>query len=929
VISLLLLLQTDGLELFEKRIRPVLATECYACHSAAKKKGGLLLDSPEGWLKGGRSGPAVKPGDPASLLLRSLRHESEDLAMPKDGAKLDPDTLRAFETWIRLGAPAPAAAGPGADVSWSDVLRQRKTWWSFQPLRAPPVPPGDGAPIDRFLKSPPADAVDPRALLRRLHFVLVGLPPTAEDVDAFVADPDLEKAADRLLASPRFGERWARHWMDWLRYAETHGSEGDPAIPFAWRWRDYLIRALNADVPYLQLVREQLAGDLLEQPRVEGDVVESALGPAHFRMVLHGFTPTDAHDEQATFVDNQIDTVTKAFLGLTVSCARCHDHKFDAISQADFTSLYGIFSSARPATVDVMSPARRDRDLARAAELKGRLRASLAALWLERAVAMPPLDWPKLKAEAADRARRLRDFLAQPGAVRLDLRSWFRDGPGGLRPAGEFALPAAGDVAVADLFPAGVVSHAYTDLHRGVAESPPFDVSGGTIWLRARGEHGRARYVVRHYPRSGLIYPKADLKGGQDQWLRWNVDYWKGERVHLEVGTSLDAPVETTGQERSWFVLQDALYAPAGSLAPPAPAVTLADLVDELPADGGLRVLRDCIAAWRDGALSDAQADYLGGFVRKGLLPVRLADLDPASAAFVREYRAIRFPAPIRAPGLHEGFAADAPLFVRGDPRKPAAPVARRFLEAFDVRPYDPGPARSGRRELAESFAASPLAARVLVNRAWHHVFGRGLVPTPDNFGRLGEPPSHPELLDHLASEFLADGASIKRLLRRLVTTRAFRAAPMRRLDAESIRDAMLALTGKLDGALGGPPAPGDSFRRSVYVRVVRNSLDPLLSAFDFPVPAAPRGARDVTNVPAQALALLNGASVRRWAADWAKRTDGLAPEARVRRLFLDAFARPATEGEVAASLEFLGPAPDWASLAHALFNAKEFIHVR
>ncbi len=972
MMALLLLALQDPLELFEKRIRPLLAQECYACHSeAGKRKGGLLLDTRDGLRKGGRSGPAIVPGDPSTgLLLRSIRHVDPELKMPDKGAKLDDAAIRDIETWIRLGAPDPRDRPPSKedverDTAFPAVLVRRRRWWSFEPLLEPAVPAVKDAAwprtdVDRLLLSrleaegrAPAEDVDARALLRRLSFVLTGLPPTPAELEAFSETPDVEAAADRLLASPAFGERWARHWMDWLRYAETHGSEGDPAIPFAWRWRDYLIRALNADVPVPQLVREQIAGDLLEAPRTRDGLNESALGPAHFRMVLHGFTPTDARDELATFTDNQIDTVTKAFLGLTVACARCHDHKFDAISQADFTALYGIFASSRPATIDLNLPERRRAGIAAFETAKAALRGALGAHWeqavdaaLDKLAAAPPeilkrsdafaawargpAGWTKLREEEDVRATALEAFRAR--GSRLAFR---HDGPSlDPAPAGAFHVPHEGERAIDGPYPAGAYSHLYSTRHRGVLHSAPFRAEGGRLFVRARGGgKARARYVVANYPRTGLIYPKNELNSVTEQWISWPLDYWKGDDVHVELATDLDQPVEHGGAERSWFGAAEAVYAPDGA-APPLPPCGLtrfggdgADLRQAYAA-----ALRRCIAAWRAGRMSDLEAEFLAAFVRQGFLPNRLAELPPELVDRVKEIRALEpaLASPTRAPGLLEGFAADAPLFVRGDPKQPAARVPRRFLEAIDATPYGPGTSRSGRRELAESFVANPLFPRVFANRAWHHVFGTGLAGTPDNLGRLGETPAQPELLDHLARRFLAEGGSLKKLVRRLVVSRAFRQAGRpRRLEAEAIRDSLLFLTGKLDRSEGGPPVDGGSYRRSVYLRVQRNNLDPFLGAFDAPVPSSSRGKRDATNVPAQALALMNSPQVAKWAVDWSKRagSETDAP-ARVRRLFLEAFGRPPSDGELQDSLAFLGTS-NLDALAHALLNAKEFIYVR
>ena len=363
------------LEFFESRIRPVLAENCYECHNSIKQaKSGLVLDYKNGILKGGERGPAISLTNPkSSLLLRVMKHEINNLKMPKGGPKITDKIIQDFESWISKGAFDPRDMPPTAEqfaqeTSWEKIREKRKEWWSFQPVKNHEVPSGliseINHPVDKFLRlkmnakdlvlNKPANSYN---ILRRLTFTLTGLPPSIEQQDRFKAlinnglDQAVAKFSDELLRSPHFGERWARHWMDWVRYADSHGSEGDPQIPNAYRYRNYLIRALNADVGYDQLVKEHIAGDLLDNPRVNKKlgINESAVGTSHLRFVLHGFAPTDALDEHVRFVDDQIDAVTKTFLGLTVSCARCHHHKFDAISQDDYYAFFGIFSNGRPA----------------------------------------------------------------------------------------------------------------------------------------------------------------------------------------------------------------------------------------------------------------------------------------------------------------------------------------------------------------------------------------------------------------------------------------------------------------------------------------------------------------------------------------------------------------------------------------------------
>lgn len=400
------------IEFFETRIRPVLVEQCYECHNSTKNaEGGLALDQRSATLRGGDGGPIIVPGKPAeSRLLAILRHEVDGLKMPQGGAKLGPAVVADFEKWIANGAPDPRNKPPTAEelsnaTSWEAVFEKRKKWWSLQPVRRvepPAVKHREWSehPVDRFLLAKleehglqPATRADKRTLLRRATFALTGLPPTPDEIQSFLADESpkaFEAVVDRLLNSPRFGERWARHWMDLIRYCESHGSQGDPELPNAYRYRDYLIRALNADVPYDQLVREHLAGDLLTEPRWNKteQFNESAIGPAHLRMVELGFVPVDALDDQVKVVDNQIDVYSKAFLGLTASCARCHDHKFDAISQQDFYALYGIFASSRPGQVLIDSPELLHTHRDELRQLKQRIRDELAKAWLESAATL-------------------------------------------------------------------------------------------------------------------------------------------------------------------------------------------------------------------------------------------------------------------------------------------------------------------------------------------------------------------------------------------------------------------------------------------------------------------------------------------------------------------------------------------------------------
>lgn len=924
----------EQVEFFERKIRPVLAQECYECHAEGKKrKGGLLLDSRPGWQEGGDSGDAIVPGNAAaSLLMQSIRHAHDELKMPKNGAKLDDEVLRDFEKWINEGAVDPRDKPPSPeqltkDTDWKAVLERRKQWWAFQPVRTFPtddVVVKQG--VDGFLNAKLGEAglkASPRAgdetVLRRLHYVLTGLPPTPKQIDDFLAacatdrTAAREKAVDALLKSPHFGEKWARHWMDWVRYAESYGSEGDPAIPYAWRYRDYLIRAFNADVPYHQMVNEAIAGDLLPQPRLNGElgINESAIGVAQLRMVLHGFSPTDSLDEMVTFTDNQIDVVSKAFQAMTVSCARCHDHKFDAVSQTDFYAWFGVFSSTHPGIMDVSVPKDGAAMRAEMASLKERIRQVVGEAWLKAAEKLPTVEVSGVEAVKPAAGDRYWDLRKE---------RWFGQGEStakGTQKAGTFTVAHEGTAIIAQVLPAGVYSHLDSTKDRGVLMSPRFQCDGGTLWIRCSGDgSARARYIVQNYPRTGTIHKAVDLTGEATRvpgWRKLDLDYWKGDEIFIECSTAADRPVETKLDQRSWFGITDVL-------------ITKGDAVPPTLAEGGEPV--EAVKAWMENCATDAQALLLDRLLRESRLP---NDSRTLASELVARYRQLEaaLPQPVRVPGVLEADAADAKLFVQGDHKRPGDVVKRRFLEAIDARPFETK--SSGRLELAQSLVdeSNPLTDRVIVNRLWHHVFGNGLAGTVDNFGRLGEKPSHPELLDWLARTFRAEGGSVKAMLRRLVLTDAFSRADtvgtagtkdpenrllshwtVRRLEAESIRDSMLTLSGQLEDRFYGEPVSGGSARRSVYVEVIRNRLDPLLTTFDAPVPSATRGKRDSTNVPAQSLALLNDPAVQKWSQGWARRVLAdvslASDEARAAHMVREATGRPARSEEVVAALAFI-----------------------
>lgn len=1081
-------------EFFERKIRPVLVQHCYKCHSgeAADLKGELRLDSRPAIRTGGASGPAVVPGDvEKSLLWDAISHRNGVAKMPPAG-KLPDSVLADFRRWIADGATDPRDKPSGAALDWQQVLAGRKAWWSWQPVTRPNPPDvkdrnWSPQPIDRFLQArweasglSPAAEAEPTALIRRLSFVLTGLPPTPEEVASFTHEAATARGAatarlvDRLLASPRFGEQWARHWMDLVRYGETYGSEHDPLLPHAYRYRDYLIRAFNDDVPYDRLLREHLAGDLLPPRwnRAQG-VNESLLGTMFFHLVEFYPTPVDPKAEEMTVVESQIDTFGKAFQGLTIACARCHDHKFDAVSAADYYALYGIFASGRATMLHLDDPATiRAHDAELAATLPAP-RQGLAELWRgdvsqfsarteaarlrlkqggladklandspqadrdafafkslvtakaahspliglagvvvnetsSNPVPLTPQVWEQGRQAWTKHFEERSPWSNKSYHLFADMRTGIPSGWTASQPSYRAATSATiapsstGDTLVTGVYPRGAYSHLLSDKHGGALRSASFPLDMEFVSALVVGTNGaRARLVVENFQGIDLLFQRSNLKltSGSPEWFTVAIrPQWKGLRGYFEVVPRDDmtyagrvsnaASLPTDGRSGAGVI---AVVFHNGSAAPTLPAALPSEMWDASPTVAGQlgflkQQTRVAIEAFAEEKADDRQALLLDGLLRAGWLSNR-APADHSAAIAVKAYREVeqRVPVPRRVPGVIDGDGRDERLFPRGDYKAATDPVPRRYLEVLHGAPYRT--AGSGRLQLANELTSptNPLTARVMVNRLWHYVFGAGLVRTVDNFGQLGETPSHPELLDYLASRFVEKGWSIKQLLREMLLSRAFQlsteAAPraresdadnrlwshamLRRLEAESLRDTLLAISGRLDETMYGlgvplpvPKAYKDfdipqsgpldgNGRRSIYLEQRRNYPLPLLLVFDQPRPMLCVGRRDVTNVPAQSLALLNDPFVWQQAEQFsqrvlAERHDTTA--SRIGSLYRRALGREPSPGELSRSQQFLteqsrllspsatapSPLPSaWRDLAHALFNRKEFLYVR
>ncbi len=960
--------KTQGsVEYFEKSVRPILAARCLGCHGPEKHKGGLRLDSRQAIMTGGTSGPAVVPGNPSESALVDAINYGEAYQMPPK-SKLPASEIAALTDWVKRGAPwgfEPSGAIAGKPVAAGDRLsaeefRERARFWSFQPLKRSAVPRvGMGRPgwvrnpIDAFLlaameerKLEPAPEADRRILIRRLSFDLLGLPPRPEQVAAFLADrgPDAyDRLAERLLASPHFGERQGRHWLDLVRYAETSGHEFDYDIPGAWGYRDYVVRAFNADVPFDRFTTEHLAGDLLAEPRRRFGTGsnESILATGFFFLGEGTHSPVDVREEEMRRIDNQIDVVSKTFLGLTLACARCHDHKFDPLTTNDYYAMAGFARSTRIQHAVIDSPETR---MAAIRRIKALDQAVLARV--------PPAR-PAIQPATAGEGELFEDFSGP------SYGGWFVSGEAfGDRPSQAGDVRLAWDRSGARLRPvAPGIAHSglVADGFEGVIRSRAFTITSRFVNVLAMGRGGRVSVVVDNFekirePIYGSLTRGVD-HGDSWRWVSLDVGMWKGELAYLELADGAVADftgATTTITDGQGYLAVDEIRF-SDARAPEAHEV--AD--HSLDLDAVVREL-DKVNSRRAGELSRA--------------------LEQARSA--RD----QLPRPTLALAAADGTGLDEHVHLRGSYRTLGEVVPRRFLQVLGGLDQATAPPGRSRLDLARRMidpVANPLLARVIVNRLWRHHFGEGLVASPDDFGAMGKKPSHPELLDWLATELIDSGWSLKHLHRLMIESSGYRmaSAPVaryealdpgnvslhrmnpRRLEAEAVRDLVLAVSGRLDPRMEGPSVPvhltpfmegrgrpsrsgppdGEG-RRTLYLGVRRNFLDPFLLAFDMPVPFATMGRRNRSNVPAQALALMNDPFVAREARRWADRAlDRPASDrARLDDLYQAAFARPAGDAEAQAALDFLAdragagatPRDAWADLCHVLINTKEFVFI-
>ncbi|WP_437187937.1 PSD1 and planctomycete cytochrome C domain-containing protein [Planctomicrobium sp. SH668] len=1075
-----------AVEHFEKQIRPLLVKHCYECHShqAKRLEGNLFLDSREGMLSGGDSGAAIVPGDSEqSLLIDSVNYGAYQ--MPPKGKLSDAD-VQLLTEWVKSGAVWPDEVPPTGNAVREvfDLKARRDGHWSWQPIQDSPVPAVQRSDwprnaIDHFILEKleaanlsVAPQADRSTWVRRLYFDLIGLPPSVEQVQAFVNDtrPDAkERLVDELLNSPQFGEKWARHWLDLVRYGETYGHEFDFSIPDAYKYRDYLIRAINSDVPYDQLVREHIAGDLIQQPRMhpEKETNESIIGTGFWFLGEALHAPTHVRADLSTRVENQIDVMSRAFQGLSIACARCHDHKFDAISIEDYYALYGVINSShrdiawldphhaiqkaiqeldsvQVAADHQLAKSIADNELLREGHI---LRYLLAASQVrEQSEAAPAGETTPVEISAPlsgladglneEQLRRwtvaLQDAAVQenshpasifaqayklpvdqiPSAKRgflnhahevlkqreRDQEQWSRvdESPfEGWQTTGNSldVIPLKGlkgdwlhDVNRV-IVPGSASTARRPPQAVGSLRSPLFTLEDNHLHYRIRGSKVTVRVVIENY----FMDAFAALLFGD---LRRNIDNTNGEWVSVtQYGDFLNhigrrAYIEILDHGDGEFEIEDLHLGSNGRSSGRLPSPMALEIAGDEKVvtleDLALQCEQKWVSALQRVAADDVDVDsanLLNWMLKHNLLGIdeTLKSLrDTALQAAQKVGRPESVLAIVDGPGL------DEPIHIRGSDENFGDAVPRGFLTALkDANPISISTG-SGRLGVAEQVTSpeNPLFARVIVNRLWHHLFGKGIVVSVDDFGVMGQPPSHPELLDWLATDFQNDGYSIKRSIRQMVLSstygmsseplgeeteeidpenRLLHRMSVRRLPSESIRDAMLDLSNRLNLEMYGPSVsvhltdfmegrgrPGASGpldgggRRSIYQEVRRNFLSPMMLAFDMPSPFSCMGRRSVSNVPAQSLMLMNDPFVMEQAALWAKQILEAKSDsrARIELAFHQAFSRDPDKSELEECLLFLkeqselyqcdeGDPQVWGDLCHMLFNMKEFIFLQ
>jgi len=989
---------------FIHQVQPILKESCYSCHGPEKSKAGLRLDTKARAMKGGENGIVIVPGNGAkSSLVTRLTSRDEEERMPQKAEPLSAEKIKLVRDWIDQGAIWPEAVA-GADPT---------KHWAFQPL-AHPRPPRVTqktwvrTPIDNFVlakleekKIAPNGSASRRKLIRRAYLDLLGLPPKPEEVEAFAADSSAnayQNLIDRLLTSPHYGERWARHWLDAARFAESDGFEQDTDRKNAYWYRDFVIKALNEDMPYTQFVKWQLAGDEFAPEDPWALAATGFVGAEQFPTQL-----TEAEFEQARYdeLDNMSGTTGTAMLGLTVGCARCHDHKFDPISNQEYYRLASTFTTTIRSEIDL------DFNPQKYADAKKKFDAVhaplVAARDLYESEKLPDHLAAWLKTRERDKNGKPRWIVLEPSEIKSKGGATFT-------PQSDGSLLASGKNPDSDTY-TFITKTSWTNItavriealaHPSLAKNGPGRADNGNFQFtdlrltvaRAEGE-GKPAEVK-------LLNPKSTFDQGTnlavtlvvdgDKKTGWAIDPQFGkdhaatfeleQSVGFEGGTVLTFTLDFQGNTRH-------------AIGRPRISITTEPLPAVLDGETQLQSLVDVFELLnKTNAISELSNEQRAALIKwfRGKDP-EWQRLDEAVQAHLKqapepEIKKVMVTSEGFKPMPHFADGRGFPHFYtntyflkRGDARQKGEVATQAFLRILQHAPEGekhfqeqppPGARTSYRRRALANWMTDPqygageLLARVIVNRVWHHHFGRGIVATPNDFGLQGERPTHPELLDWLATDFIQNGWQLKRLHKLIMTSATYMQSaesdeprarvdkenrflwhwPRRRLEAEPIRDLILSVSGQLDETIYGPGTLDQNMRRrSIYFFIKRSQLVPVLMLFDFPEPNVSVGGRVSTTIAPQALAMMNSPQVRSYARHFAER---LKPEATnslpgaINSAYQLALGRKPDTSELKDAAKFIGKqtesynaagksAADDLALAdfcQVLFGLNEFIYI-
>ena len=908
---------------FAAEVQPILSKSCVSCHGAEKQKGGYRLDSPTAAVKGGESySPAIKPGDSAgSPLIHLVAGLVPDSLMPAKGDPLTAEQIGLLRAWIDQGAKWPESNAAKSDV---DPV---KSHWAFQPVKRPAVPALANRksqivnPVDAFIgskllgsKLTPSREAARVTLIRRLYFVMLGMPPTPEEVAAFVADKKplaFERLVDKVLDDPRYGERWGRHWLDVIRFAESNGFETNRERPNGWRFRDYVIAAFNDDKPYNQFIREQIAGDALGVDVATGFLVG---GPVD---IVGSPDIVLTSQQRADEIDDMVGTTGTAFLGLTIGCARCHSHKFDPISHREYYSMAAVFAGVKHGERALPVPKERSEEIAKTDARIEELETKLARFIPKAVTASVATNTTGKALRPAVNAVRNEEVLSPVEAKFV-----------------RFTISAAtgGEPCIDEL----------------EVWSGDRNVALATNGTKATSSGSLAGYEIHK-----LEHINDGRTGNSRSWIAnesgrgWvQLEFAKAERID-RMFWGRDRDGQFKDRLATTYRIEAALATNAWKL--------IASSADREPFKGKTEKPSGPVYRFDDAPLAEAEQG------RQWLAELEKARKERSSLA--------------KSPMVYAGtFSQPGPThrFHRGDPMQKREPVPPGTLAVFKpLTLATNAPEQQRRLQLADWIASpeNPLTSRVLVNRLWQHNFGVGLVNTPNDFGKNGVKPSHPELLDWLASELVANGWSIKKLQRQILISATWRQSsapweeavkvdagsrllwrfPPRRLEAEGIRDSILAVSGNLDRTAGGPSfflhnvdrenvyhyhpkekfGPAES-RRMVYALKVRMEQDGIFGSFDCPDGSLVMPKRSVSTTPLQALNLFNSRFVLDQSETFATRLRKEAGDdsaAQVQRAWQLAFNRPPDRKETREAVAF-AKAEGLPALCRAVLNANEFLFI-